>query len=90
MPAVRVLDRGAAVGRDAEPARRLEVHVRRRLACATSSEETVARKSAARPDTSSTRSMSTRFDDEASPSGNRSPSLRTVSTAPGTSGSRSP
>ena len=34
--------------------------------------------------------MSTRFDDEASPSGNRSPILLTVATAPGISGSRSP
>ena len=53
---------------------------------ATSSEETVARKNDAIPASSSTVSISGRFDDDASPSGNRSASRCTASTAPGTSG----
>ena len=46
----------------------------------------MARKNGVSPASSSTVSISGRFDDDASPSGNRSASRCTASTAPGTSG----
>ncbi len=46
----------------------------------------MARKNGVSPETSSTVSISGRFDDDASPSGNRSASRCTAATAPGTSG----
>ena len=56
---------------------------------ATSSEETVTRTKRPRSASSSTASISGRFDDEASPSGQRPASRRTASDAPGSSGNRS-
>ena len=55
----------------------------------TSSEETVTRKKRSRSASSSTVSIRGRFDEDASPSGQRSAMRSTASTAPGKSGSRS-
>src|SRR3954451_22224848 len=54
----------------------------------TSSEETVTRKASAKPASSSTRSITSRFDDDASPSGQRGGGARTGVDAPGSSGPR--
>ena len=90
MPFVRVLDRRAARRLDAEPPRRLEVDVRRRLAAADLlRRDRRARRAAASPASSSTRSISGRFDERRDPSGQRAASRSTASTAPSISGSRS-
>ena len=72
-----------AAGVDAEPARGLEVDVRRRLAARDLLGGDGRRKSAAIPPASSTRSISSRFDDDASPRAKPAASRRTASTAPG-------
>ena len=69
---VRVLDRGRARRVDAQAPRRLEVDVRRRLAARhLLGRDRRPRTSAASPASSSTASISGRFDDDASPSGQR-------------------
>ena len=87
---VRVLDRRGPRRLDAQPARRLEIDVRRRLAALLPPQTTRSRgRTRASPATSSTRSISGRFDEDASPSGQRAASRSTASTAPLSSGSSS-
>ena len=57
------------------------------LPCGTSSPETVAPNVPARPPAASTASITSRLADEASPTGQRSATLRTAATAPGSHGS---
>ena len=81
---VRVLDRRRTGRVDAEPARRLEVDVRRRLAARDLlRRDRRARTSSASPATRSTTSISSGFDDDAIASGTARRSARTASTAPG-------
>ena len=56
----------------------------------TSCEETRTEKTSARPEAATTTSISSGFDDDAMPSGNRAAIRRTASTAPGMSGGSSP
>ena len=58
------------------------------LPAPTSSEETQVLKSFAKPPASITTSITSRFDDDACPSGQRAASRSTASTAPGSSGNR--
>ena len=77
-------------GLDAEPSRRLEVDVGRRLAVVDLLRRHGRSKAIARcPASSSTVSITSRFDDEARPSGHFAASRSTASTAPATSGSDS-
>ena len=85
-PVRGVLDGGAAAGLDAEPAGCLEVDVRSRLAALDLLGRDDGGEEVCDPARSSTASISGRFEDEATASGNAAASRRTASTAPSISG----